>query len=270
MVSIIIINYNTIKLTMNCIESIERIVQYENEVIVVDNASSEPGVEQIQSRFPNVRLVRSPSNIGFSRGNNLGIASSKGDYILLLNSDTLLVNDVVTALKNFLQCKPMVAAVTAKLRYPDGRVQHNCQRFPSLWYLLFEFLRLQKFLPRRIAGRILLGYFFDYQSIVYPDWIWGTCFMIPREALNRLPGGKLADDFFMYGEDIQWCLEFRKLGYEIGFEPAAEVIHLMGKSGGDKTAFMKMSHKEIMKKYYTPLHRECISAIEDLLEWSQR
>jgi GT2 family glycosyltransferase len=235
------------------------------EIILVDNNSSENLPVEFKKKFPEITLIESPINVGFAKGNNLGIAQAKGKYILLLNSDTLLLNNAISRAVSFLEKENNVAVVSARLEYPDGTVQHNCQRFPSIKYKLFELLRLQKLLGGRIDDKILLGSFFDHNSIVYPDWVWGTFFMFRRESLSKLPNQKLADDFFMYVEDVQWCMQFKKIGYKVAFEPSAKVVHLMGKSGGKKNELMEKNMKLFMNMYYSPFHQTCIRLLDKLL-----
>lgn len=266
-VSIVVINYNTFDLTCRCLDSIyQHTTSLAFEIILVDNASTERDPSEFVERFPEILLIKSRENVGFAKGNNLGIEVAKGTYILLLNSDALLINNVALILMSFLAGHKHVAAATALLVYPDGRVQHNCQRFPSVVYKMFELLRLQKFMPKRLGGRILMGPFFDYKSVAFPDWIWGTCFMFRKGILDELPSGRLADEFFMYGEDIEWCLQFKAAGYSVGFEPSARVIHLMGKSGGAKTALMKQNMNILMNKYYSPFERRCIKLLDSMLK----
>lgn len=267
-VSVIIVNYNTFELTCKCVRSIlEKTAGCSYEIIVVDNASTEEAIKTINILFPGVKLVASEVNLGFAKGNNLGISHAKGDYILLLNSDAELQNDAISICLNFLQQEKKVAAVSAALKYPDGRTQHNCQRFPSIKYKLFELLRLQKVFKRSQSGKILLGFFFNYAEVVYPDWVWGTFFMFERKLLRLLPGKKLADDFFMYVEDMQWCMEFRKLGYSIAFQPAAVVTHHMGKSGGAKSTLINENMDRFMSRYYTRFERFIIRCLDRLLNY---
>lgn len=264
-VSVIIINYNTFDLTCACIESVMVMttgVTY--EIVLVDNASTEKDADLFLERFPTIALVKSTVNTGFAGGNNLGIAQAKGDYIVLLNSDTLLKNDAIASSVAFLDRDPSVAVVGGKLEYPDGRIQHNCQRFPSISYKLFELLRLQKVFPSR-GSKVLLGAFFDHSTVVYPDWIWGTFFMFRRNLLRDLPEHKLADTFFMYGEDVQWCMEFRKLGYRIGFDPEARILHYGEKSGGAKVALMQKNGEHFMSMYYSRVERTAIRILDSLL-----
>lgn len=266
-VSIVVINYNTFDLTCQCVDSIYRHAASDSfEIILVDNASSERDPSDFLGRFPRLNLIKSRENLGFAKGNNLGIGQAKGEYILLLNSDAVLLNDVPAILINFLKEHNDVAAASGRLEYPDGRIQHNCQRFPSVRYGLFELLRLQKVVGKQRGGKILFGAFFDHRSVAFPDWIWGTCFMFRRQLLDELPGGKLADDFFMYGEDVQWCMEFKGLGYRIAFEPEARVLHYMGKSGGAKSALIDANMNILMDKYYSPLEKHCIRLLDRMLK----
>lgn len=265
-ISIVIINYNTFELTCQCIQSvIEKSQGSVCEIILVDNASTERPPQGFKEKFPQIKLVENSINVGFAKGNNLGISIAKGEYILLLNSDTLLRNDVPTILQQFLVRHPQVAAVSGRLEYADGTVQHNCQRFPSIRYQLYELFRLQKLMPKKWGGKILFGAFFAHDSVAYPDWIWGTCFMFRKKLLGRLHNRKLADDLFMYGEDMQWCLEFRNIGYQVAFEPAAIVVHLMGKSGAKKNDLMEQNENWLMNKYYSKIEMKIINSLNRLL-----
>ncbi len=185
-VSVIIINYNTYELTCSCIQSIIREAGngYTYEIILVDNASTETDAENFLKQFPSIKLIKSTVNAGFARGNNLGIRQAEGEYILLLNSDTVLKNDAIGICLSFLRADASVAVVSGRLEYPDGHVQHNCQRFPSIGAKLFELFRLQKIFSRSVGSRMLFGSFFDHNTVTYPDWVWGTFFMFPRKLKN--------------------------------------------------------------------------------------
>lgn len=249
-VSIVIINYNTFALTYSCIKSILKMTSgLKYEIIIVDNNSTEHPASEFKSEFHDIILIESPINVGFAKANNLGIARASGEYILLLNSDTVLLNDAISYSMDFLEKELSVGVVSAKLEYLDGRIQHNCQRFPSVRYKLFELLRLQKIVGKSRSGKILFGSFFDYKSVAYPDWVWGTFFMFRKNSLERLPERKLAENFFMYVEDLQWCMDFRLIGYRIAFLPSARVIHLMGGSGGSKNELIKKNMNQFMKRY---------------------
>jgi GT2 family glycosyltransferase len=266
-VSIVIINYNTFKFTCDCVRSIiEKTSGLNYEIILVDNFSTEKNPDEFLNLFPNLILIKNPTNSGFAKGCNLGISRSKGEYILLLNSDTILINNAIAICLGFLKENPDVAVVSSRLEYPDGEPQSNCQRFPSVKYQLFELFRLQKFLSKKRRGKILFGYFFGHDIIAYPDWVWGTFFMFEKKKLDWLHAGRLADNFFMYVEDMQWCKDFRLLGFEIAFQPEAKVIHFLGKSGVQKKGeMMRKNTYEFMKKYYTRAEIVLIKYIHRLL-----
>jgi hypothetical protein len=209
--------------------------------------------------FPTVTVIENSENIGFAKGNNIGIEHAKGEYILLLNSDTILKNNALSITKLFLENNSNVAVATARLEYPNGNVQHNCQRFPSIKYQLAELFRLQKIFPD--IRRNLFGPFFDYDSVAYPDWVWGTFFMFRKDLLNQLPGKKLADDFFMYGEDMQWCMDFKLLGYKVAFLPQAHITHIVGGSGASKANMMRVNNEVFLNKYYPRISRIIIKIL---------
>ncbi len=265
-VSIVIINYNTFKLTCECIQSvIEKTQGLVYEIVLVDNGSTEVDPDEFLEKFPKIILIKSQTNLGFAVGCNRGINQAIGNYILLLNSDTILINNAVAVCFNFLLENPSVAVVSSRLEYLNGQVQHNCQRFPTVKYGLFELFRLQKILSRKVAGKILFGYFFDYESVAYPDWVWGTFFMFEKSRLQLLQNKNLADDFFMYGEDMQWCKDFKLLGYNIAFEPAAKVIHHVGSSGAQRVNLIQKNKAAFMRKYYSKVEIVLITWIEGLL-----
>ena len=140
--SIIIINYNTFQLTCNCIQSIkEKLHDLTYEIILVDNDSSECDPNLFLKKFPDIRLIVSAENTGFTGGNNIGIAKAKGEYILLLNSDTELINNAPKICYDYMQQHPEVGMTTAQLIYPDGKIQYNCRRFRTISWELLEIFR---------------------------------------------------------------------------------------------------------------------------------
>jgi GT2 family glycosyltransferase len=263
-ISIVIINYNTFKLTSQCIQSI---YDYEKklhfEIILVDNNSTECDPELFLKQFPQIRLIQNTINAGFAKGNNIGIEYSKSRYILLLNSDTVLHSDSISTALRFLKADETVGVVTCRLEFPDGSVQHNCQSFPSIKDRLIEVFRLQKFFPH--LREELLGGFFEYDRTIYPDWVWGTFFLFDKTVLTKLPDKKLADIFFMYVEDMQWCMDIQRSGYRIAFIPMSSVTHLMGSSGGSKNTLIQTNMDTFARMYYNSWERVAIKFLNFVL-----
>ena len=254
--SIIIINYNTFQLTCNCIKSIkEKLIDLTYEIILVDNDSSECDPSLFLKQFPDVKLIISAENTGFTGGNNIGIAKSTGEYILLLNSDTELINNAPKICYDYMQQHPEVGITTAQLTYPDGRIQYNCRRFRTTTWELLEIIPLYLLLSKRKKEELMLHHYFDHKSIMQCDWVWGTYMFFPKKIISELKGNKLADDFFMYVEDVQWCWDFKNLGYEIYFLPEAKVMHIhKGSTSKDKLKQVRLTgiknHAQFMKKFY--------------------
>jgi GT2 family glycosyltransferase len=265
-VSVIIVHYNTPELTKSCIASvIEKTKGISYEVIVVDNASTVHNSDELKVQFPQIQLIKNSKNLGFAGGNNVGIQAAKGEYILLLNSDTVLINDAITLVFNYLKQNKKVGVVSSQLLFPDGKIQSVCQRFPSIKYSLIEILRLQKVLPKDRRGKLLLGAFFDHQTIVEADWVWGAFFMFPHKLLLKLSKKKLDDRYFMYSEDMQWCWDFKKLGYQVHYFPEAKVTHFMGGSSGAKNALIKKSGDLFFETNYSSIHRKIIQLLNKVL-----
>lgn len=232
-VSVVIINYNTFDLTCQCIESIfkeTKGIRY--EIILVDNASRECNPDKFLETFSNITLVKSSENIGFSRGNNLGIQYATGKYILLLNSDIKLTNNAVKLAYERMNHDETIGVLSGKLLYPDFRIQPVAGRFPNLKTELFELFRLTKLLSVKQRSYMFLGTQIDYKQEVEADWVWGAFFMFPRDLLEKLPGTKLPDDFFMYAEDLQWCFKVKKIGLKVIYSPEPVCIHYI--AGSDK------------------------------------
>ena len=258
-VSVIIINYNTFRLTSEAIASIQQhTVGVSYEIIVVDNASTECDPNLFVEQFPRVHLVRNPENSGFAKGNNLGIQQAQGQTILLFNSDAAVLNDALTLTYKALVADAKMGITTGRLQYPNGRLQYQCGRFPSLRLQLVELLRLQKLVSMQQRGEMLLGTFFGHETSFRPDWVWGTYFHVKRHIINELPEKKLPDDFFMYSEDLQWCYAIRKLGYDIQYIPEARILHHFSQSTRKEKQLNQMNmilrHEDIfLRREYGPL-----------------
>lgn len=255
--SIVIVNYNTLELTSNCIRSIyEHTMDLKFEVIVVDNASPDMDPDELKKRFPSILLVKNKSNDGFAKGNNIGIQHASGTYILLLNSDCELRNNATLLCYQYMEQHPTCGMTTVQLFYPNGKIQHNCRKFRSITWELLEIIPLYLLLPIKQREELMLHHYFKHNRKVACDWVWGAYMFFPRIIIDKLPSKKLSEDFFMYCEDTLWCWEFKQLGYNIMFLPEGKVMHVHKGSSKSKSkirASKKMSnqnHLIFMKKIY--------------------
>lgn len=255
-VSVVIINYNTKDLTRQCLKSIFQLTRgCSFEVILVDNASTECQPEELVEGFQEVVLVKSPYNLGFAGGNNLGISKANGRYILLLNSDTELVNDAITIALDYLKQNPKVGVVSGKLSYPSGELQYPSGRFPSLKRELAELFRIPKGLSEKEQALYYLGDRATHDTDMQVDWVWGAFFMFPTEILKKLPQGRLSDTFFMYGEDVLWCKEISDLGYEIWYLHQPHCIHYLSASAGKGQTEKEKHFQKILPNEYHIIER---------------
>jgi len=253
-VSIIIVNYNTFTITSNCIRSTIKCTSgIHYEIILVDNASTECNSEEFLNEFPGIILIKSATNGGFAYGNNLGIQRAQGEYVLLLNSDTILLEDSVKKCLAGFKSNEHAGVLGCRMVYPDGHLQYTARKFRSIgWELLDLFRFIPLLMPYKKRSRIMLGKYFKCDETIECDWVNGAFFMFEKKILTQLPGGKLDDRFFMYGEDQLWCLQIKNLGYKIIFYSGTTVIHISNASTDPKKQArlrrIMMKHElEIMK-----------------------
>lgn len=248
MVSVIIVHYNTFLLTSDCLRSLfghTREVQL--EVIVVDNGSKDRSAIELLQEFPQVRLITSPVNLGFAGGNNLGIQAATGEYILLLNSDTLLTEDSISKSLAHLRSLPDAGVVGCRQVYPDRSVQYTARRFRSIAWELLDLFRIVLFLlPYAKRSRRMLGRYFRHDESVEADWVNGAFMLMPAAVIAQLPGGRLDERFFMYGEDVLWCEQIQKQGYRIYFFAGTSIIHL---EGGSTSLEKQLSLRNVMLRH---------------------
>jgi N-acetylglucosaminyl-diphospho-decaprenol L-rhamnosyltransferase len=255
--SIVIVNWNVRDLLRRCLLSFDRHKSnlpstVSTEVIVVDCASSDGSVEMVRREFPWVQLIASEKNLGYARGNNLGMAEARGRYALILNPDTQIVGDALARMVRYMDEHPTVGVLGPALRYPDGSLQSSRRRFPTLATAFCESTLLHQWFPHnRIARRYYLA---DRPADVPQpvDWLVGAALMIRREAWQRV--GPLDEGFFMYFEELDWCRRGQAAGWEAHYLPTAEIIHYEGKSSEQvvtaRTIRFQCSKIRYYHKYY--------------------
>jgi GT2 family glycosyltransferase len=254
--SIVIVTWNSQEFIRNCLDSIflsQR--NFEREVIVVDNGSSDQTAKIIEELYPQVNLISNRKNSGYAQANNQGIEDSQGEYILLLNPDTQVLENSLALMYEFMETNPRVGAMGPKLLNPDKTVQPSVREFPTFSTLVWEFSGLSRLFPKnRIFGRWRMGYFaFDQTREV--DQPMGSCLMLRRETLEET--GVFDENFPMFFNDVDLCYRIRSAGWKIYFYHTAEVIHQKGASTGRvKRKMIWLSHLaffRFFKKYRTGL-----------------
>jgi len=235
--SVIIVNWNTIGLLRDCLQSLFASQSADAlEIVVVDNASTDDSVGMIKRKFPAVRLIENTQNVGFARANNQGLAASQGRYVLLLNSDTLVPPSALMQLVAFMDEHPEAGASGPCLLQPDRRPQPFAfGSDPTPAYLLRRALTLL------LLRRPLHDWNTDHVQVV--DWVSGAGLIARREAVEQV--GPLDEAIFMYFEDNDWCLRFRQHGWKVYYNPEATIIHLGSQS--------LKQNPEAPKAYYASL-----------------
>ncbi len=231
-VSVIILSFNTLELTRACLQTVfaSKLGRYTTEVIVCDNGSRDGSIEMISKEFPEVVLIDNKKNVGFAAGNNPGMKRARGRYILLLNSDTEVSPRAIAMMLDYLERSPDVGAATCKLVLPDGTIDPACHRgFPTPWAAFTYFVGLEKLFPASpLFGQYHQGYK-DTATIHDVDVISGAFFFVRREVVQKV--GVLDEDYYFYGEDMDWCYRIREAGWNIIFNPTVTVLHRKKQSG---------------------------------------
>ena len=252
-VSIIIVNFNTKELILPCIQSIyEKTISINFEIIVVDNNSSDNSIELITKTYPEVIMVKSKSNLGFGKANNLGYKYSKGKYIFLLNPDTLLVNNAIEKLHGFLKNREEIAIVGGQLLNIEGQKVHSFSLFfPSI---VGELNIMLWNIPFRVKNAFLKRDL-EENGYAFVSNITGADMMLRRKDVEEC--GLFDPDFFMYFEETELSYRFYRLGRLSAFIPSAEIIHLEGVSFSFKeereTRFFegrRICYKKIHSTFY--------------------
>ena len=252
-VSIIIVNWNTKKLLKDCLTSIyEQRRDMDFEVIVVDNCSSDGSAEMVRTEFPKVTLIENRENRGFAAANNQAIAIANGRYILLLNSDTIVLDKAIEKTVSFADANPEAAAFGCRVLNPDRTVQTTCFMFPSILNMLLSSTYLYKFFPgNKFFGREQMTWW-DRNDVREVDVVTGCFILVRSEAIEQV--GILDERFFMYGEETDWCYRFKKNGWKIMFTPAGQIIHFGGQSASKTPVAMiiqlRLSILKFIKKHY--------------------
>ena len=228
--SIIIVNYNVKEFLEPCLNSLKKALSgISSEIIVVDNASDDGSDLLIRRQFPEVKYIQNAKNLGFARANNIAMREAAGRFIVLMNPDTIAQQDTFEELLKFMKNHPEAGMVGCKILNPDGSLQLACRRsFPTPWVAFTRLTGLSFLFPKsKIFGRYNLTYLPE-NEIRPVEAISGSFMMVRREVIEQV--GMLDEDYFLYGEDLDWCYRTRSAGWTIYYVPTTQIVHFKGES----------------------------------------
>lgn len=228
-ISVIIVSWNGLRYLRDCLASLRHTGGSSiREILVIDNASTDGSIEMVEQEFPEVKLIKSPRNLGFAGANNLGIRNASGPLLAFINSDVTVHTGCLQQLAAVLQADPRVGLVGPKVCGADGRLQRTCRRLPTVWNLLGRVLPLDEILP---AWPVFSPFRMWYPSLnrCAPVEVLSGCFWLARrQAVDEV--GCLDERFFFYAEDVDWSKRFGNAGWKLMFVPEATVTHFGGGS----------------------------------------
>lgn len=221
--SIIVVSYNTIDLLRDCLLSVYRHGEcFTFEVWVIDNASRDGSPYMVASEFPQVHLIRNDTNLGFAAANNQAIRLAKGRHVLLLNSDTIVIGNVLAASVAYLDAVPEVGMLGCRVLNPDRTLQLTCSQVPSILNLFLQLSGLCKLNWPKWFGRFQMKHW-DRTSEKDVDVVSGCYLMARSTAIQEV--GLLDESFFFFAEETDWCRRFKESGWRVVFAPVGEIVH---------------------------------------------
>ena len=247
--SIVIVTWNCKKFTEECLESLRTYRQDpQAEIIVVDNASWDGTPELVRDAYPEVMLIRNDHNLGFAKGNNVGIRKSNGKYVFLINPDVQVLDGCIEKMLAYMAENPRIGLLGPRMLGVDGKACRSYMGTPTLWRLFCRALALDVLFPKsKLLGGFLMPYF-DGDRIAEVDILNGWFWVTRREALNEV--GVLDESLFMYGDDLDWCKRYREAGWKIVFFPEAESIHYGGGSSSKAPVWFSVEMQRANLQYW--------------------
>jgi hypothetical protein len=250
--SIIIVNWNVRDYLAACLDSIQRSAQgLACEVIVVDSASSDGSVALLQQRYPWVRVIAETENVGFTRGNNIGLKAAQGELVLLLNPDTEVIDDALFRMVRYMEATPDVGIVGPRTFNADGSTQSSRRRFPTLVTAFFESTWLQPYAPRRVLDHFFARDIAD-DANADVDWVQGSALMTRRRIYEQVGG--LDERYVMFSEELDWCRRIRDAGWRAVYLSAAQIVHHGGKSTEQVVANKHIYFQQSKLRYFNKFH----------------
>ena len=252
-VSIIIVAWNVKKLVADCLNSVyDETKGIDFEIIYVDNASEDGSVEMVKKQFPNVRIIENDENKGFIKANNQGIETAQGRYVLLLNSDTIVLDNAIAKMVEFADAHQEAAVVGCKIVNLDRTLRKTCFMYPSVLNMFLAATYLYRVFPKsKFFGRERMTWW-DFDDVREVEAVSGCCSLVRNHALEQV--GLMDETYFVYGDDSDWCYRFKKNGWKIMFTPEAQVIHYGGQTTSQKPRAFRLQ-MEGSRLIFMKLHR---------------
>ena len=254
--SVVIPSYNTRELMEQALRTVDEASEgLRVQVIVVDNASRDGSQEMVEAGFPHVELIRNDRNLGFGGANNIAFERVKGRHVLLLNSDTIVGADTLRTLVEFMDEHPEAGAAGCRILNPDGSLQLDCRRgFPTPSAAFYKLTGLSRLFPRsRRFARYNLTYL-DPEETSEVDALSGSCMIVRGRVLEEVGG--FDEDYFMYGEDLDWCFRMGQAGWKIYYVPATQIIHFGGASGRAESMRIQFRKSSAMSTFVSKHMRD--------------
>ncbi len=245
-ISVLIVVYNPDDDVVNCLNSLNPLIEsHDLEIIVIDNASTNGFVESLEAQFPNVKFIHSDRNRGFGGGNNLGLQHSSGELILSLNPDVLINGDAITTLRDTLLQDDTIGIVAPKTTDESGTIAHIARAEYTILRLCIKYLGLDRLFPKVVYS----DYPQKIQTATSPfeaDWLQGSCLLMLRETYDSIGG--FDEDYFLYMEDADICQRIRELGLSAVYVPDASVVHIGG------TTTNNYHYIRVRSYHHSPIH----------------
>lgn len=259
--SIIIVSWNVRELLRACLRSLP-LQDAHTEIIVVDSASADGTPEMVTAEFSTVKLIASGENLGYSKGNNVGLKQASGRYLLVLNPDTEIQGDALAQMLAYLDAHPQIGVLGPQMVYADGTPQSTRRRFPSFGLALFESTWLQALAPRAWLNHFYAQDLPEHETVVV-DWVVGAALLLRREAYAQVGG--FDEGFFMYSEELDLCRRMKAAGWGVGHLPAARITHFEGRSSAQVPAATHIRFNASKVRYFRKWHGPL--AAESLRWW---
>lgn len=225
--SVIIVSWNVRELLLQTLESIFKVnTNITYEVIIVDNASVDGSVEAVKKYYPQVKILANKVNLGFATACWQGVEKAQADYFLFLNDDTKIMPNSLDVMYQTLLQHSNYGVVGGKILNPDNTIQPSVRTFPTVKVFFILLLKLHRIFPRILTD--YLSQDFDYEKTATVNQVMGAFFATSREVWQRLDG--FDKNFFIWFEEVDYCVRVQQLGLEVHYQPAAQIIHYRGAS----------------------------------------